>query len=41
VTLLANYIHSRDVAGAPNFFTMDPEAIYEIHVDNSGDGVGI
>ncbi len=39
VTLLANYIPLEDVAGAPNFFTMDPAAIYEIHVDNTGDGV--
>jgi hypothetical protein len=38
VTLLANYIPLEDVAGAPNFFTMDPAAIYEIHVDNTGDG---
>lgn len=39
VTILANYMPLEDVAGAPNFFTMDPEALYEIQVDNTGDGV--
>ncbi len=39
VTLIANYIPLEDAAGGPNFFTMDPAAIYEIHIDNTGDGV--
>src|SRR4029450_8166350 len=38
VTLLANYIPLQDVYGGPNFFTLDPDGIYEIHVDNNGDG---
>jgi len=37
VTLLANYLPLQDVYGGPNFFTMDPDAVYEIHVDNDGD----
>ena len=37
VTFVANYIPLQDVYGGPNFFTMDPDAVYEIHVDNNGD----
>src|SRR5262249_16150901 len=37
VTLLANYIPLQDVYGGPNFFTLDPDALYEIHIDNNGD----
>lgn len=37
VTLLANYIPLQDVYGGPNFFTLDEDALYEIHVDNNGD----
>jgi hypothetical protein len=37
VTLIANYIPLQDVYGGPNFFTLDPRAVYEIHVDNDGD----
>jgi hypothetical protein len=37
ITLLANYVPLQDVYGGPNFFTMDPDALYEIHVDNDGD----
>jgi hypothetical protein len=39
VTLLANYIPLEDAAGGPNFFTMDPDALYEIMIDNTGDGI--
>jgi hypothetical protein len=39
VTLLANYLPLQDVYGGPNFFTMDDDALYEIHVDNDGDAV--
>lgn len=38
-TLIANYIPLQDAFGGPNYFTFDPEAIYEIHVENSGDAV--
>ena len=39
VTLLANYLPLQDVYGGPNFFTMDPDGVYEIHIDNNGDAV--
>jgi hypothetical protein len=38
VTIIANYQPLQDPYGGPNYFTMDPEAIYEIHIDNTGDG---
>ena len=38
VTLIANY-QPLQVPGGPNYFTMDPDAIYEIHVDNNGDAI--
>lgn len=39
VTLLANYIPVQDPYGGPNFFTLDSNAIYEIHIDSDGDAV--
>jgi hypothetical protein len=39
VTLLACYQPLQDPYGGPNFFTMDPNALYEIHIDNNGDSV--
>src|SRR5271156_4094746 len=39
VTFIANYIPLEDPAGGPNFFNLDPNAVYEIHVDRDGDGV--
>ena len=39
VTLIANYLPLQDPYGGPNYFTLDPDALYEIHVDNDGDGV--
>ena len=36
-TLIANYVPLQDPYGGPNYFMMDPEALYEIHVDNNGD----
>ena len=39
VTILANYQGLQDGYGGPNYFNMDPDAIYEIHIDNTGDGV--
>lgn len=38
VTLIANYQPLQDPYGGPNYFFMDPHALYEIHVDNVGDG---
>ena len=37
VTILANYEPLQDAYGGPNYFTLDPEALYEIHIDNNGD----
>ena len=37
VTILANYIPLQQPYGGPNYFAMDPNALYEIHVDNDGD----
>lgn len=39
VTLIANYLPLQDAYGGPNYFDMDSDAIYEIHVDNTGDAV--
>jgi hypothetical protein len=39
VTLVANYIPLQDAYGGPNYFGPDPQALYNIHVDNSGDGI--
>ncbi|MGB9109540.1 MAG: DUF4331 domain-containing protein, partial [Telluria sp.] len=38
VTLIANYVPLQDPQAGPNYFEMDPEALYEIHIDNNGDG---
>ena len=37
VTLIANYQPLQDAYGGPNYFKMDPNALYEMHVDNNGD----
>lgn len=37
VTMIANYLPLQPAYGGPNYFFMDPEALYEIHVDNNGD----
>ncbi len=39
VTLIANYIPLQAPYGGPNYFTLDNDAIYEIHIDNDGDAV--
>lgn len=38
VTLVADYIPLEDAYGGPNYFSMDPNALYEIEIDNQGDG---
>ena len=38
VTLAATYNPLQAPGGAPNYFFMDPNGLYEIHVDNNGDG---
>lgn len=37
VTLIANYLPLQDPYGGPNYFALDPNALYEIHVDQDGD----
>lgn len=37
VTLIANYVPLQDSYGGPNYFQLDDDALYEIHVDNNGD----
>lgn len=39
VTLIANYVPLQDPFGGPNYFFLDPDAVYEIHVDNNGDAI--
>jgi hypothetical protein len=38
VTMVANYIPLEEPAGGPNFANFDPSVLYEIKVDNNGDG---
>jgi hypothetical protein len=38
VTLIANYIPLQGPAGGPNFYEFGDDVLYEIHIDNSGDG---
>ena len=37
-TIIANYIPLEEPASGPTFFTFDPNALYSIYVDNTGDG---
>lgn len=39
VTLLANYIPFQDPSGGPQFFRFDDTVLYEIKIDNTGDGM--
>src|SRR3954464_4375494 len=38
VTMLANFIPLEPPAGGPNFYAFDDSVLYEIHVENDGDG---
>ena len=38
VTLIANYIPLQDPGAGPNYFLMDPNAYYDINIDNNADG---
>ncbi|MGI8680023.1 MAG: DUF4331 domain-containing protein [Jatrophihabitans sp.] len=38
VTLIANFVPLEDPAGGPNFFEFGDDVLYQIHVDNTGDG---
>ncbi|MDQ3259377.1 MAG: DUF4331 domain-containing protein [Pseudomonadota bacterium] len=37
VTLIADYVPFQTSYGGPNFFQLDQNALYEIHIDNNGD----
>jgi Domain of unknown function (DUF4331) len=37
-TLIANYIPLQGPAGGPNFYEFGDDVLYEIHIDNNGDG---
>jgi hypothetical protein len=37
VVLIADYLPLQAPYGGPNYFSLDPEALYEIHIDNDGD----
>jgi hypothetical protein len=37
VTIISNYQPLQHPYGGPNYFKMDPNALYEIHLDNNGD----
>jgi len=39
VTILSNFIPLEEPAGGPNFFSFGEDVLYEIMVDNNGDGV--
>ena len=36
VTFVANYLPLQDPYGGPNYFKLDPNALYEIHISNDG-----
>ncbi len=38
VTLIANFVPLQNPAGGPNFYEFGDDVLYEIHVDNDGDG---
>jgi hypothetical protein len=38
ITIIANYIPLQSPASGPNFFEFGDDVLYEIHVDNNGDG---
>jgi hypothetical protein len=39
VTIVADYLPLQDAYGGPNYFELDPDALYEISIDNDGDCV--
>jgi hypothetical protein len=39
VILIANYVPLQDAYGGPNYFQLDPDAVYAIRIDNDGDAV--
>ena len=39
ITIIANFIPFQDPSGGPQFFRFDDTVLYEIKIDNTGDGV--
>jgi Domain of unknown function (DUF4331) len=39
VTILSNFIPLEEPAGGPNFFQFGDDVLYEILIDNNGDGI--
>jgi hypothetical protein len=39
VTLIANYVPLEGPAGGPNFYEFGDDVLYEINIDNGGDGI--
>ncbi len=39
VTFIANFYPDQSPGSGPNYFVLDPDALYEIHIDNDGDAV--
>jgi hypothetical protein len=39
VTLISNFLPFQEPQGGPNFYELDPNGVYAIHVDNNGDGI--
>ncbi|MFZ6645529.1 DUF4331 domain-containing protein [Undibacterium sp. TJN25] len=37
-TIIADYVPLQNPGDGPNYYEMDPDALYEIHIDNNGDG---
>lgn len=37
VTIVANFYPLQDPYGGPNYYTLDSDALYQIHIDNNGD----
>jgi hypothetical protein len=37
VTIISNFQPLQEPGGGPNYYTMDPDAVYEIHIDSNGD----
>src|SRR5205814_2439809 len=38
VTIIANYVPLESPAGGPNFYEFGDDVLYEINIDNDGDG---
>src|SRR4029079_8864110 len=37
VTVVANYLPLQDAYGGPNYFSLETNGVYEMHIDNNGD----